>query len=88
MPVASRPRAFLDGGQQARACGLEHLLGGRHSAAQQGDVVAEGLAEAAGVDEVALEVDHQKSSGVGMELVLVGLGDDGGHGGSSPELKK
>src|SRR5215470_1598494 len=80
--------ARVDDEEPARACGLEHLLGGRHSAAQQGDVVAEGLAEAAGVDEVALEVDHQKSSGVGMELVLVGLGDDGGHGGSSPELKK
>src|SRR5215831_15389579 len=72
--------ARVDDEEPARACGLEHLLGGRHGAAQQGDVVAEGLAEAAGVDEVALEVDHQKGRGVGMELVLVRLGDDGGHG--------
>ena len=84
--------ARVDDEEPAGPCGLEHLLGGRHRAPQERDVVAEGVSEAARVDEITLEVDHQERGGLRMELELVGLGGDGGHGaflpGASTLLKK
>src|SRR5215467_2225996 len=97
MPAVSRPRAFLEGGQQARSgrwpsrvwmmkSSLVRAAMSTCSAGgtEQRDVVAEGLTEAAGIDEVALEVDHQERGGLRMELELVGLGGDGGHGAFLP----
>jgi hypothetical protein len=43
------------------APGLEHRLRRRHDGFEQRDVVAQRLAEAAGLDEVALHVDQHSA---------------------------
>src|SRR6266508_2735532 len=70
----------VDDQEPALAGGPEDALGGRHGAAQKRDVVAERLAESARIHEVALEVDHHEGGGLRIELVLVGLRVDQGHG--------
>ena len=58
---------------------LQHALGGRDGGTQQRDVVAQRLAEATGIDEVALHVDHQQRGRLQIELELVRLGLYGRH---------
>ncbi len=52
---------------------------GRHDRLEAGDVVAKGVAEAAGLDEIALHVDDDQRHLAGREGEGKGLGVDGDH---------
>src|SRR6185436_16488732 len=77
--VRAVPLARMDHEHPAAARRVEYLARGRDRFAQQRDVVAERLAEAARVDEVALHVDDDQCSACRLELELVGLRVDLGH---------
>ena len=57
----------------------EHPARRRHRAAKVPDVVAQHLAEAAALEEVALHVDDEQRGGRGVADELVRLGVDGDH---------
>lgn len=78
------PLARVHDEHLARARGGEHLLGGCDRFPQQGHVVAERLAEAARVHEIALHVDDEQRAGARIELELVRLRLDRRHA-SSPK---
>src|SRR3970282_816677 len=62
--------ARVDDEEARGAAGLEHALGRRQGLEQERGVVAERLAETAGVHEVALEVDHDQRGRLRIELEL------------------
>ena len=63
----------------ARARRVEHALGRRDGAPQQRHVVAERLAEATRIDEVALHVDDDQRRRVRLECELIGLRGNSRH---------
>ena len=89
------PRLSLAGGQSDRSgtcpsrvwitvrptarAVVQHLLERGDDGLQVADVVAERLAEAARLDEVALHVDDHQRGGGGVERERVRLGGNGGH---------
>jgi hypothetical protein len=71
--VGAVPFAGVDHEDPRLAAGLQDALGSRQGGEQEGCVVAERLAEAAGIHEVALEVDHHQRGLLGIELEVVGF---------------
>ncbi len=57
--------------------GVEDALAGRDDGLERRDIVAEGFAEAARFDEIALHVDDKKRRRLRFEGKLVRLGRDG-----------
>ena len=53
---------------------------GRHDGFEQRDIIAEGMAEAAGLNEIALHVDHDERRMTRVEPVRIGVGRDVDHG--------
>jgi len=78
VPFARVHHQHLPGARRGK-----HFSDGRDRLSEQRDVVAEGLAEAAGVHEIALHVDDEQRAAARLELELVGLGLDRCHDPSS-----
>ena len=64
----------MDHEAACRAPGFESLLRRRDDGFEQGDIVAQGFAEAAGLDEVALHVDQDEGGLGDVEFVGERLG--------------
>ena len=78
--IGSMAFARVDDQEPVRArAAREHALGRPHRAVEERDVIAERLAEAAGFDEVALEVDHEERGRPRVELERVGFRLDAWH---------
>jgi hypothetical protein len=69
----------VDDQEPVLARGFEHALGRRHRAVKERDVIAQRFPEAAGLDEVALKVDHEQRAGLRVEHERVGFRLDLGH---------
>ena len=70
----------VDDQHPRRAGGRDHLGQRWHHLLQQGDVVAEGLAESAGQQEVSLHVDDDQGGAADVERERSGDGIDGDAG--------
>ena len=81
--VGDVPLPRVDHGEAHRPGGLQHLLERGDDGLQVADVVAERLAEAARLDEVALHVDDHQRGGGGVERERVRLCRNGVHDASS-----
>jgi hypothetical protein len=68
--------AGVDHHQPRRPPGCQQALRGRDGAAQLTDIVAQCRAEAAGLQEIALHVDHQQRRRGGAQREGIGLGLD------------
>ena len=71
--------AGVDHGHAGGAAGVHQAAQGGHDRLQAGDVVAERGAETAGLDEVALHVDHDQGELAGLPGERERLGRDLGH---------
>jgi hypothetical protein len=58
---------------------FQHALGGRDGGTKQRDVVPQRLAEATGIDEIALHVDDYQRGRLQIKIELVRLGLYGRH---------
>jgi hypothetical protein len=76
--------ACVDDGTAGVAAGGEEFLKGGDDGAKEGDVVAEGFAEAAGFEEIALHVNDKEGGCDDGECVGEGLGVDCRHSQFAP----
>ena len=75
------PLLGVDDGQLPAAEGFEEALGGGDNGAQAVDVIAEGGAEAAGLDEIALHVDDDQGHAAQGDDEVGRFCGDAGHAG-------
>src|SRR5262249_5134467 len=78
--IVTVPLARMDDHEPAHPRLAQYALGRWHGPAEQRHVVAQRLAEPAGIDEIALEVDHQERGRRRLERERVRLRLDVWHG--------